>query len=90
MWSQGLEGRSNYDDPDWLNASFFFYDEHGEIVKVTVADGLDSELLGYTYQEVDNPWVTFNISASPHLAQFSSAEIMGSHIQGVQTAKKKK
>jgi polyphenol oxidase len=61
MWSvwKSLGGkRQDFTDPDWLNASFVFYDENANLTKVYVKDCLDSTNLGYVYQDVDIPWVT--------------------------------
>ncbi|KAJ6292506.1 hypothetical protein OIU78_024643 [Salix suchowensis] len=60
MWSvwKTLGGRrTDLTDPDWLNASFFFYDENANPVRVTVKDCLDSRNLGYVYQDVEIPWL---------------------------------
>lgn len=60
MWSvwKTLGGRrTDLTDPDWLNASFFFYDENANPVRVKVRDCLDSRNLGYVYQDVEIPWL---------------------------------
>ncbi|XAR66433.1 Catechol oxidase [Bertholletia excelsa] len=60
MWNvwKGLGGRrQDYTDPDFLNASFLFYDENAQLVRVQVKDCLDSGKLGYVYQDVDLPWL---------------------------------
>ncbi|MES6669708.1 DUF_B2219 domain-containing protein, partial [Cutibacterium acnes] len=51
-------GRKDFADPDWLNASFLFYDENAQLVRVRVRDCLNPQQLRYTYQDVDNPWLT--------------------------------
>jgi polyphenol oxidase len=59
LWSvwKTLGGkRRDITDPDWLDASFVFYDENADLVRVKVRDSLDSHKLGYTYQDVDIPW----------------------------------
>ena len=60
LWNiwQKLPGgnRSNYTDPNFLDATFLFYDEKKQLVRVTVADSLDSTNLGYDYEDVDIPW----------------------------------
>ena len=48
---------TDFTDSDWLNASFIFYDENGQAVRVQVKDCLDTKKLGYTYQDVDLPWL---------------------------------
>ncbi|GAA0173759.1 hypothetical protein LIER_27307 [Lithospermum erythrorhizon] len=60
MWSiwKTLGGRrQDFTDPDWLNASFLFYDESAQLVRIKVKDTLDSAKLGYTYQNVQIPWL---------------------------------
>nr|BAM15849.1 hypothetical protein [Portulaca oleracea] len=62
MWSVWKSRRSNptapeFTDTDWLNASFIFYDENKQAVRVRVKDCLDTKKLGYTYQNVDLPWL---------------------------------
>jgi len=59
MWSvwRGLaSSNKDFTDSDWLNASFIFYDENKQAVRVKVKDCLDTKKLGYTYQDVDLPW----------------------------------
>ncbi|KAL3503012.1 hypothetical protein ACH5RR_037461 [Cinchona calisaya] len=60
MWTlwQKLGGKKKeFTDPDWLNASFIFYDENAQPVRVKVGDSLSNEKLGYIYQRVDMPWL---------------------------------
>ncbi|KAJ8423529.1 hypothetical protein Cgig2_030024 [Carnegiea gigantea] len=60
MWAiwKNLGGkRRDLTDPDWLDASFVFYDENAQAVRVKVRDCLDDRKLGYTYQNVDIPWL---------------------------------
>lgn len=60
LWSvwKTLGGRrQDFQTPDWLNASFIFYDEKAQAVRVTVRDCLDSKNLGYVYQDVQIPWL---------------------------------
>ncbi|TYJ31781.1 hypothetical protein E1A91_A06G223400v1 [Gossypium mustelinum] len=61
MWSiwKTIENikRKDLNDPDWLNASFLFYDENANLVRVKVRDCLDHRKLGYDYQFVDLPWL---------------------------------
>ncbi|CAI9784326.1 unnamed protein product [Fraxinus pennsylvanica] len=44
-------------DSDWLNASYLFYDENAQLVRVKVADTLDNIKMGYEFQKVDTPWL---------------------------------
>ncbi|CAK9162626.1 unnamed protein product [Ilex paraguariensis] len=70
MWTiwKTLGGkRQDLTDPDWLNASFVFYDENANLVRVQVKDCLDTTKLGYTYQNVDIPWL--NSRPTPRLAR---------------------
>ncbi|XVE87994.1 hypothetical protein DITRI_Ditri19aG0032900 [Diplodiscus trichospermus] len=61
MWSiwKSLPGkkRNDFEDPDWLDASFVFYDENANLVRAKVRDCLDTKTLGYDYQCVDIPWL---------------------------------
>ncbi|MFX6532753.1 tyrosinase family protein [Acinetobacter baumannii] len=61
MWSiwktLGGPRRTDLTDPDFLDASFVFYDENAEMVRVKVRDCLDEKKLGYVYQDVEIPWL---------------------------------
>ncbi|CAI9787692.1 unnamed protein product [Fraxinus pennsylvanica] len=61
MWKiwRDLRGSKpkDFNDKDWLNASFVFYDENARLVRVKVSDTLSNERMGYVYQEVDIPWL---------------------------------
>ncbi|KAL7143551.1 hypothetical protein ABFS83_08G198900 [Erythranthe nasuta] len=46
-------------DPDFLNASFLFYDENRQLVRVSVKDSLDNLKMGYEYERVDLPWLDY-------------------------------
>ncbi|XP_041026021.1 polyphenol oxidase, chloroplastic-like [Juglans microcarpa x Juglans regia] len=59
MWTiwKTLGGkRKDITDPDWLNSTFFFYDENADPVRVKVKDCLDNTKLRYVYQDVEIPW----------------------------------
>ncbi|KAK2969843.1 hypothetical protein RJ640_030152 [Escallonia rubra] len=58
LWKTLGGRRQDFTDSDWLDASFVFYDENAQMVRVKVRDCLDNTKLGYTYQEVDTPWVS--------------------------------
>jgi polyphenol oxidase len=76
MWSvwNGLRpGNTNFTDPDWLDASFLFYDEEARLVRVRVRDCLDTAALGYTYQDVALPW----LNAKPTTEAGSQAPAAG-------------
>ncbi|KAI0507518.1 hypothetical protein KFK09_013643 [Dendrobium nobile] len=57
VWKSLGGQRRDFTDTDWLDAGFLFYDENAQLVRVKVRDCLNMELLRYTYQNVDNPWV---------------------------------
>ncbi|XP_071706227.1 polyphenol oxidase, chloroplastic-like [Rutidosis leptorrhynchoides] len=60
LWSvwKTLGGRRNdFADNDWLDASFLFYNENAEMVRVKVRDCVDSKNLGYVYQDVATQWI---------------------------------
>ncbi|KAL3851296.1 hypothetical protein ACJIZ3_013178 [Penstemon smallii] len=60
MWSiwKTLGGRRHdISDPDFLDASFLFYDENAKLVRVNVKDCLDEKKLGYVYADVEIPWL---------------------------------
>ncbi|KAK4484613.1 hypothetical protein RD792_007202 [Penstemon davidsonii] len=49
-------------NPDYLNASFLFYDEKKQLVRVKVADSLDHRKMGYEFEKVDIPWLNYKPS----------------------------
>ncbi|KAJ4843773.1 hypothetical protein Tsubulata_017398 [Turnera subulata] len=58
LWKTlGGSRRTDFTDPDWLDAAFVFYDENANPVRVKVRDCLDTRKLGYVYQDVDIPWL---------------------------------
>ncbi|XP_073061441.1 aureusidin synthase-like [Primulina eburnea] len=60
LWSiwKTLGGRRrDITDPDYLDASFLFYDENAQMVRVKVRDCLDHTKLGYVYQDQEIPWL---------------------------------
>ncbi|MCD9646839.1 hypothetical protein HAX54_037035 [Datura stramonium] len=57
VWKNLGGRRQDFTDPDFLNASFLFYDENARMVRIRVRDCLDSRGLGYVYQDVTNPWL---------------------------------
>ncbi|KAG2687510.1 hypothetical protein I3760_09G054400 [Carya illinoinensis] len=60
MWTiwKTLGGkRKDITDPDWLNSTFFFYDENADPVRVKVKDCVDNTKLRYVYQDVEIPWL---------------------------------
>ncbi|PAN40177.1 hypothetical protein PAHAL_7G297400 [Panicum hallii] len=63
VWSGLRPGNTGFTDPDWLDASFLFYDEEARPVRVRVRDCLDAAALRYTYQDVGLPWLNARPSA---------------------------
>ncbi|CAI0468586.1 unnamed protein product [Linum tenue] len=62
--------RGDFSSRDWLDASFFFYDENAEPVRVRVRDCLDNRRnMGYVYQDVGNPWVNSKPQLPPTTAR---------------------
>nr|AHF20575.1 polyphenol oxidase [Hevea brasiliensis] len=60
MWTiwKTLGGkRTEFTDPDWLDAAFLLYDENANLVRVKVRDCIDHKKLRYAYQEVEIPWL---------------------------------
>ncbi|KAL6546964.1 hypothetical protein OROMI_022685 [Orobanche minor] len=61
MWSVWKSIPADYSkditEPDFLNASFLFYDEKKNLVKVKIADALDMKKMGYVYEHSDTPWM---------------------------------
>lgn len=57
VWKTLGGRRQDITDSDYLDASFLFYDENAQMVRVKVRDCLDNTKLGYTYQDVDIPWL---------------------------------
>nr|AUM57216.1 polyphenol oxidase A1-like protein [Mucuna pruriens]AZY91564.1 polyphenol oxidase 3 [Mucuna pruriens var. pruriens] len=72
MWSiwKSLGGkRRDFTDSDWLESGFLFYDENKNLVRVKVKDCLDTAKLGYTYQDVEIPWLKSKPTPSRSRAQ---------------------
>ncbi|CAN6683276.1 unnamed protein product [Malus baccata var. baccata] len=57
IWKNIGNKNKDINDKDWLDTGFLFYDENAELVSVTVRDSLDNKRLGYTYEDVDIPWL---------------------------------
>lgn len=51
------------DDPDFLEASFLFYDEKAQLTRVKVKDCLNTSALGYTYDDVPIAWLDETLAA---------------------------
>ncbi|MEM9013048.1 MAG: tyrosinase family protein [Pseudomonadota bacterium] len=52
-WLAQGDGRANPDDPDWLDNEFWFYASDGLPVVTRVWDVLETEALGYTFDNLD-------------------------------------
>nr|GLL44060.1 catechol oxidase B, chloroplastic-like [Ipomoea trifida] len=59
LWKTLGGNRKDIADPDWLQTEFLFYDETKTLVKVKVADCVDNERLGYTFEKMPTPWKDF-------------------------------
>ncbi|XP_019159369.1 PREDICTED: polyphenol oxidase II, chloroplastic [Ipomoea nil] len=59
IWQQlgGKGRRRDFTDSDWLDATFIFYDENKQAVRVRVGDALDNQKLGYKYEFANLPWL---------------------------------
>ncbi|CAI0468560.1 unnamed protein product [Linum tenue] len=53
LWKTLGPRRTDFTDPDWLEAAFVFYDEDKNLVRCKVKDCLDSRKLNYDYQKVN-------------------------------------
>ncbi|CAK9144949.1 unnamed protein product [Ilex paraguariensis] len=56
IWKTLGGKRRDPTDKDWLNASFVFYNENAQLVRVKIKDSVDTTKLGYTYQDVPIQW----------------------------------
>ncbi|KAF5814686.1 putative catechol oxidase [Helianthus annuus] len=61
MWHvwKGLNPLTNKDpiDDDWLNASYVFYDENRQLVRVYNRDAVDVTKMGYDFEPSRTPWI---------------------------------
>ncbi|GMJ00328.1 hypothetical protein HRI_003702000 [Hibiscus trionum] len=57
VWREANKHELDITDQDWLESFFFFYDENLRLVRVKVADVLDTIKLGYSYEQVHRPWL---------------------------------
>ncbi|CAA7404101.1 unnamed protein product [Spirodela intermedia] len=57
LWKKLDPRNVDFTDGDWLESSFLFYDEAARLVRVKVKDCLEPEMLGFTYQNVEVPWL---------------------------------
>lgn len=52
-----LHGNKVITDPDWLDSSFFFYDEKLQLNRIKIRDVLSITKLQYAYEKVDFTWL---------------------------------
>ncbi|KAM7495339.1 hypothetical protein LguiB_029948 [Lonicera macranthoides] len=57
IWKTLGGNRKDFTDPDWLNSSFFFYDENAQLRSIKVQDCLENTKLRYIYQDVKILWL---------------------------------
>ncbi|CAJ2659520.1 unnamed protein product [Trifolium pratense] len=76
MWKNLGEGRKDYsDDLDWLESTFFFYDENANLVRVKIRDSIDTIKLGYVYEDVNMPWLNFKPTSKRKSKELREAKI---------------
>ncbi|CAL1397923.1 unnamed protein product [Linum trigynum] len=56
VWKALGGKRVDFATPDWLDATFLFYDENADPIRVRVRDCLESRKTGYVYQDVADAW----------------------------------
>ncbi|CAL1397917.1 unnamed protein product [Linum trigynum] len=56
LWKTLGPRRTDFTDPDWLDASFLFYDENKNLVRCKIRDSLDNKKLRTDYQTVPILW----------------------------------
>ncbi|CAI0468564.1 unnamed protein product [Linum tenue] len=56
LWKTLGPRRTDFTDPDWLDAAFLFYDENCKLVRCKIRDSLDNEKLRTGYQSVPILW----------------------------------
>ncbi|KAF6172146.1 hypothetical protein GIB67_003838 [Kingdonia uniflora] len=66
--------RPEFKDPDWLEASFIFYDENRQVVKVKVKDCLTSHQLRYAYSPEKLPWMNSGLKCRKEKASKKKGE----------------
>ncbi|KAK1439685.1 hypothetical protein QVD17_05505 [Tagetes erecta] len=76
-WDLRLPGHVEPTEPDWLNASYVFYDENEELVRVYNKDSVDLGKLKYNYIENSRevfPWLKSRPGKRSKSLQFESTE----------------
>ncbi|CAI0468558.1 unnamed protein product [Linum tenue] len=73
LWKTLGPRRTDFTDPDWLEAAFVFYDEDKNLVRCKVKDCLDSRKLNYDYQKVPLPWLDTKRTPKAKKEKFANA-----------------
>ncbi|XP_068655838.1 polyphenol oxidase, chloroplastic-like [Aristolochia californica] len=71
LWSiyrSQLGNQLEFNDRDWLNASFVFYDENEKVVSITVRQCLNQMDMGYVYQNVPVEYLNSPPTFTPRAA----------------------
>ncbi|MCL7042420.1 hypothetical protein MKW94_001360 [Papaver nudicaule] len=58
VWNELRGNKPSIEDPDWLESTFFFHNEKSQLVRIKVKDVLDTSKLRYTYENVENVWLS--------------------------------
>ncbi|KAI3968541.1 hypothetical protein MKX01_007851 [Papaver californicum] len=58
LWNELGGNKPSIEDTDWLESTFFFHNEKSQLVRIKVRDVLDTSKLRYTYENVENVWLT--------------------------------
>ncbi|XP_058080760.1 polyphenol oxidase, chloroplastic-like [Magnolia sinica] len=79
MWSiyKNLRGKSTeFDDSDWLDSTFVFVDEKGQLVRCKVSQTQSTQKLRYTYDtDVELPWIDKGVRKKVLKAKKKSADL---------------
>ncbi|XP_076934781.1 polyphenol oxidase I, chloroplastic-like [Bidens hawaiensis] len=80
LWKKlGIKGHTEPTDPDWINASYVFYDVNEELVRVYNKDSIKMENLKYKYlEETGGPWLKSRPtkrSKNSQVATISTADV---------------
>ncbi|XP_023741650.1 polyphenol oxidase I, chloroplastic [Lactuca sativa] len=58
IWKDlGIKGHTEPTSTDWLDASYVFYDENEELVRVYNRDSVNMTAMGYDYERSEIPWL---------------------------------
>ncbi|CAN0897883.1 Polyphenol oxidase, chloroplastic [Linum grandiflorum] len=73
LWKTLGPDRKDPTDPDWLEASFLFYDEDKNLVRCKVKDCVDSRKMNFDYQKVPIPWLRTKITPKTKITVVANA-----------------